>query len=210
MISNFHGIPLNPEKYRILFSVTPATSGNVATVDIWPLDPTLYMQDSFDVSFRCSVPDDPQATFLHWEKDGQRLYGNNDRRQYESANSKLMIYDLRVDDSGLYTCIAKLHNTVQVEASTTLTVKPAIRIMCTEAQFLDVGSGTKISCSVSGDTITPTFKSWLKGAIPLETSDKYRCRLMDLSNLVIINFSHAHLNSSFLVKILHIIALKMT
>ena len=132
------------------------------------------MQDSFDVKFRCSVPDDPEAVFLHWEKDGNQIYGENERRQYETDRSKLNIFNLRVEDSGEYTCVARLHNQIQVQASTTLTVRPAIRIVCTEAQFLDVGSETEISCSVTGDTSTPVFMSWLKGAKTLETSDKYR------------------------------------
>ena len=50
----------------------------------------------------------------------------------------------------------------------------AITVVCTEAQFLDVGSDTTISCSISGDTAPSVFMYWLKGSSPIANSGKYR------------------------------------
>ncbi|XP_063687946.1 receptor-type tyrosine-protein phosphatase F-like isoform X2 [Bolinopsis microptera] len=150
-------------------------AGNIPLVDISPVNSTLFMQDSFDVKFRCSVPDDPRAQFLFWTKDGKQIYSDRDsRREYEPSRSKLNIYNIRVEDTGKYTCVATLHNGIRVEGSTFLTVKPAITVVCTEAQFLDVGSDTTISCSISGDTAPSVFMYWLKGSSPIASSGKYR------------------------------------
>ncbi|KAL5250784.1 hypothetical protein ACHWQZ_G016502 [Mnemiopsis leidyi] len=149
--------------------------GNIPLVDISPVNATVYMSDSFNIKLRCSVPDDPRARFLHWTKDGKQIYTDHgSRREYEPSRDKLNIFDIRVEDSGKYTCVATLHNGIRVEGSTWLTVKPAITVLCTEAQFLDVGSDTTISCSVSGDTEPSTFLYWLKGSSPIDNSNKYR------------------------------------
>ncbi len=55
-------------------SIYLTVPGNIPLVDISPTNATLYMHDSFDVKLRCSVPDDEQARFLYWEKDGKQIY----------------------------------------------------------------------------------------------------------------------------------------
>ena len=40
------------------------------------MNATVYMQDSFNIKLRCSVPDDPRARFLHWTKDGKQIYSD--------------------------------------------------------------------------------------------------------------------------------------
>ena len=67
---------VNKDPHNIAHLTTNTVSGNIPLVDISPVNSTLFMQDSFDVKFRCSVPDDPRAQFLYWTKDGKQIYSD--------------------------------------------------------------------------------------------------------------------------------------
>lgn len=83
-------------------------TGNIPIVDILPVNATLYMQDTFDVKFRCSIPDDPLAQFLYWMKDGKQIYNSGQcytillLQSYRLHSLKQCLYVIFVKKRGIF------------------------------------------------------------------------------------------------------------
>lgn len=60
-----------------------------------------------DIQLNCSYDSNPQAMFLYWLKNGTRIILDLQREKYTKSNVSypdLMIYNVQLNDTGIYVC----------------------------------------------------------------------------------------------------------